>query len=67
MLLCAIAAISASGQGKTLVTVDMILPMKGMKSAYEAAWKNHMNKFHNTDDKRTVYEITSGANMGGYF
>ena len=60
------ASFLANGQGKTLYTVNFIKPKAGMKSAFEAAWKTHLAKFHTTDDKRTVYEVMSGPYMGTY-
>jgi len=37
-----------------------------MKSTFEANWKAHLAKFHKTADKRNVYEVMSGPNMGYY-
>lgn len=37
-----------------------------MNSAFETAWKAHVAKFHNGDDKRIVFEILSG-DMAGYY
>jgi hypothetical protein len=64
--LCIIAAFLANGQGKTLYTVNVVKPKAAMKSVFEARWKQHLAKFHKTDDKRTVYEVMSGAHMGEY-
>jgi hypothetical protein len=53
-------------QGKTLYIVDMIKVKPGMKTAFETAWKNHVARFHNANDKRQVFEIVTGPNIGGY-
>jgi hypothetical protein len=60
------AAFFASGQGKTLYTVNVVKPKAGMKSTFETNWKAHMAKFHKTDDKRNVYEVVSGPHSGEY-
>ena len=60
------AAFVVNGQGKTLYTVNFIKPKSGMRSAFEASWKTHLAKFHKTEDKRNVYEIMSGPDIGGY-
>lgn len=60
------ASFLANGQGNTLYTVNFVKPKAAMKSAFEAAWKSHLAKFHNTTDKRTVYEVMSGPNIGTY-
>ena len=57
-------AFIVNGQGKTLYTVNIVKPKDGQKYAFEAAWKTHVAKFHNTTDKRNVYEIMSGPWMG---
>lgn len=64
-LLIAIAFF-ASGQGKTLYTVNFVKPKAGMKSAFETSWKKHLATFHKTDDKRTVYEVMSGPRTGEF-
>lgn len=56
----------ASGQGKTLYTVNFVKPKSGMKSAFEASWKKHMATYHKTDNKRMVYEVMSGTHMGEF-
>jgi hypothetical protein len=56
----------ANGQGKTLYKVNTAKPKAGMKSAFEASWKLHLNAFHQTTDKRTVYEVVSGPDNGSY-
>jgi hypothetical protein len=60
------AAFMANGQGKTLYTVNFVKPKAGMKAAFEAGWKTHLAKFHNSSDKRTVYEVMSGPYIGYY-
>lgn len=60
------AAFMANGQGKTLYTVNLVKPKAGMKAAFETGWKAHLAKFHNTSDKRTVYEVMSGPYIGYY-
>ncbi len=60
------AAFVANSQGKTLYTVNFVKPKAEMKSAFEAAWKMHLAKFHKTDDKRMVYEVLSGPHIGTY-
>ncbi len=59
------AAFVANGQGKTLYTVNFVKPKAGQKSAFEASWKIHLAKFHKTD-KRNVYEVMSGPNIGSF-
>jgi hypothetical protein len=65
MLLCA-ATCNAFGQGNTLYQVNLVKPKPGMTSAFETTWKTHRDKFHSKDDKRTVYEITSGPDEGSF-
>jgi hypothetical protein len=65
-LLCLIATLTVCGQGNTLYSVEMIKPRIGQSLAFESAWKTHVNKFHNGDSKRTVYEILSGPHSGCY-
>lgn len=65
MLLC-VAAISVFGQGKTLYRINVVKPKAGMKAAFEESWKAHLDKFHQGDDKRVVYEVVSGNNIGSY-
>ena len=64
--LLSVAIIDAFGQGKTLYTINIVKPKAGMKAAFEASWKLHLDKFHKTDDKRMVYEVTSGPEAGSY-
>ena len=60
------AAFFANSQGSTLYKVNIVKPKAGMKSAFEASWKMHLDKFHKTTDKRNVYEVTSGPDNGSY-
>lgn len=65
-LLLLIASINSFSQGKTLYSVSYVKPKIGMTSAFENAWKAHVAKYHNGDDKRYVFEILSG-DMAGYY
>ena len=60
------AAFFAYGQCNTLYRVNTVKPKAGMKSAFEASWKMHLDKYHKTSDKRNVYEVTSGPEIGSY-
>jgi hypothetical protein len=60
------AAFFSNSQGNTLYQVNVVKPRAGMKSAFEASWKMHLDKFHKTTDKRNVYEVTSGPENGSY-
>jgi hypothetical protein len=60
------AAFFANSQGSTLNKINVVKPKAGMKSAFEAFWKTHLDKYHKTSDKRNVYEVTSGAESGSY-
>ncbi len=60
------AAFFANSQGSTLYKVNVVKPKAGMKSAFEAFWKMHLDKYHKTSDKRNVYEVTSGPESGSY-
>lgn len=66
LLLLLAVTTSTFGQGKTIYSVSWVKPKIGMASAFEAAWKAHVAKYHNGDDKRAVYEITSGDRAGYY-
>ena len=65
-LLLTAATVTAFGQGNTLYNVNVVKPKAGMKSAFEASWKMHLDKFHNKTDKRSIYEVTSGPENGSY-
>lgn len=56
----------ANSQGNTLYGIDIIRPKNGMRAAFEASWKLHLDMFHKTSNKQTVYEIISGPNLGAY-
>ena len=58
------ACTTTFGQGNTLWDVEMVQTKTGQSKAYEKAWKAHVIKFHNGDDKRYAEEIMSGANAG---
>lgn len=58
--------VNAFGQGKTMYSVSWVKPKIGMNTAFETAWKAHVAKFHNGDDKRYVFEILTGDNAGSY-
>jgi len=60
------AAFLTNGQGNTLYQVNIVKPKAGMKSAFEASWKLHLDKYHKTTDKRMVYEVVSGPGNGSY-
>lgn len=60
------ATLISYGQGKTLYEVNMVKPKPGMISTFESKWKTHANTFHKSDNKRMVYEITTGP-YAGYF
>ena len=59
-------ALTADSQNKDLVTVNSVKPKKGQKMAFEAAYKQHVAKFHKADEKINVYEVMSGPNAGVY-
>jgi hypothetical protein len=66
MWLFMIAAFFANSQGSTLYEVNVVKPKAGLKSAFEASWKAHLNAYHQATDKRQVYEVTSGPENGSY-
>ena len=66
LMLFIVATTAAFGQGKTLFVVNVATPKGGQGTAFEAAWKLHLAKFHNTTDKRTVYQILSGRRNGSF-
>ncbi|MFN2458598.1 MAG: hypothetical protein ABR502_10380, partial [Chitinophagaceae bacterium] len=61
-----LATTYAFSQGKTLSQVYFVKPKMGQGLAWEAAWKAHVAKFHNTEDKVNVYEVLTGPNAGSY-
>jgi hypothetical protein len=58
--------LAAYSQQKNLSTVNSVKPKKGQKTAFEAAYKTHIAKFHKPDAKINVYEILSGPYAGYY-
>jgi hypothetical protein len=60
------ATTCAFSQGKTLYQVYFVKPKPDQYSAWEAAWKTHVTKFHTSQDKINVYEVITGANAGTY-
>lgn len=60
------AALLTFGQGNTLYEVNVVKPKAGMQMAFETSWKLHLDKFHKTSDKRNVYEVISGPELGSY-
>ena len=65
LLLCSVSA-AVFGQDKTLYKFNMLKTRFGTKSSFENRWKAHMDKFHNLNDKRLVYEVASGPDKGSY-
>ena len=65
LLLCA-ATITAFGQGSTLYRVNVVKPKAGMRAGFEASWKTHLDKYHNTSEKRMVSQILDGPMNGAY-
>jgi hypothetical protein len=59
-------AFFANSQGNTLYEVNVVKPKAGMKYAFETSWKLHLDKYHQKSDKRNVYEVTSGPELGSY-
>ncbi len=66
LLLVSTIATFAQTPKADLVTVNTVRPKKGQKMAFEAAYKQHIAKFHGASDKTNVYEIMSGPNAGFY-
>jgi hypothetical protein len=60
------ATLTAYCQKTDLATVNTVKPKKGQKMAFETAYKQHIAKFHKTDEKINVYEILSGPYAGYY-
>lgn len=65
-LLLSVMTITAYSQKTDLATVNTVKPKSGQKMAFEAAYKIHIAKFHQTVEKTNVYEILSGPYMGYY-
>lgn len=68
MLLCAatLTAFAQNQNNNTLYQVNVLKPKAGMKNAFEESWKIHVAKFHGKDNKRSVFEVTSGPDDGSY-
>lgn len=60
------ATLLTFSQGNTLYEVNVVKPKAGMQMAFETSWKLHLDKFHKNSDKRNVYEVTSGTELGSY-
>ena len=60
------SAYSQTQQTTDLVTVNTVKPKPGQKMAFEAAYKLHIAKFHQIEEKINVYEILSGEYAGYY-
>ena len=60
------ATANAFSQGKTLYDAEMVQTKMGQTTAFEKAWKAHLNKFHNGDNSRTIEEIMTGSNSGKF-
>jgi hypothetical protein len=65
-LLLSVITIAAYAQKTDLSTVNTVKPKKGQKMAFEAAYKQHVAKFHKAEEKLSVYEILSGPYAGYY-
>lgn len=61
-----VTTMAAYSQRTDLATVNSVRPKKGQKMAFETAYKQHIAKFHKTDEKISVYEILSGTYQGYY-
>lgn len=66
LLLLISGSYAANSQKKDLAIVNSVKPKNGQKMAFEAAYKQHIAKFHKTDEKINVYEVISGPNQGYY-
>lgn len=66
LLLLSVITISAYAQNKNISTINTVKPKLGQKMAFEAAYKQHIAKFHKSDEKMSVYEILSGQYAGSY-
>ena len=60
------SALLGMGQGSTLWTVSWGKPKADQVTAFEAALKAHVQKFHQSPKDMYVYEILSGDNAGSY-
>lgn len=66
LLLFVVSTATAYSQKTDLLTVNTVKPKKGQKMAFESAYKQHVAKFHQADQKTNVYEIMSGQYNGFY-
>ncbi len=60
LMVSAPSAYSQNSDEKILSTINTVKPKPGQKMAFEAKYKQHVAKFHKTEEKITVYEILSG-------
>jgi hypothetical protein len=66
LLLLLSSTIGVYAQKTDLLTVNTVKPKKGQKMAFEAAWKQHVAKFHTTVGRVSVFEIITGPNANSY-
>ncbi len=66
LLLLMFSSIGAYAQKTDLLTVNTVKPKKGQKMAFEAAWKQHVAKFHTTVGRVAVYEIITGPHASTF-
>ena len=66
LLLLLLTTLAAYSQKTDLTTVNSVHPRKGQKMAFESAYKQHIAKFHKTQQKLSVYEVLSGPYQGYY-
>lgn len=66
VLLLMVTTCAAYSQKTNLATVNTVKPKLGQKMAFEAAYKQHIAKFHKAEEKINVYEILSGPYNGYY-
>ncbi len=67
LFLLSIVTLAAYSQQTKIYTVHNIKVKLGQKMAFEAAYKQHVAKFHKADkEKVSVFEILSGDNTGAY-
>ena len=66
VLLLIVFTVTAYSQKTDLATVNTVKPKLGQKMAFEAAYKQHIAKFHKAEEKISVYEVLSGPYNGYY-
>ena len=67
LLLLMVTTLAAYSQKTSLTTVNSVRPKRGDKMAFEAAYKQHIAKFHKeVQEKINVYEVLSGPYQGYY-